>query len=103
MLRLHFEQVHRMAVNGTLLARSHFLLDQVAVLCVQKIASRSGVMDETIKFVTGVCQPIVVWGKLGKRHLGMVFVAKRADAIYGYCTRHEVASSKHLNEARVNT
>jgi len=53
MFWLHFKQVQRIAVAGTMLMRTWVLLDHLPVLCVQEIASPSAVMDETIKFSAG--------------------------------------------------
>src|SRR6266403_4280856 len=59
MLGLHFEQVHRMAITGTVLTGKNLgLVDGEVVLRVQEIAIRSAVMDETIRFLAGVSYAI---------------------------------------------
>jgi hypothetical protein len=59
--RLYFDQVHRVAVVGTILmGGNRALLEQVPISRVQEIALKIAVMDETKRFLAGIYRPIFV-------------------------------------------
>jgi len=103
MFRLHFQQVHRIAIAGTILmGRNGPLLNQEEVLGIQEIAFRSAVMNDAIEFLADVGHTIIAGRKFAKFHLTMVFVAKRTDVGSVCYSGHEKTSSCYL-KAQVNT
>ena len=93
MFPLHFGQIHRVAVFGTVsMGRSRALPIYDFALYVQKIAVRHAVMNKTMTSVAGVDHANVISSKLAKRHLGMVFVAERMNSGRQCCARHEITS-----------
>jgi hypothetical protein len=83
MRRLHFGQVHRIAVIGTILmGRGRALLDLGRVARAQEIPFETVVMDKTKRLRAGEHQPILICGNIGKGHFGMVFVAEWVNFAY---------------------